>query len=1554
MKRGFSLWMALVLAIMTFLPGYAEESGIEAPVELATDAGDTGLIVLPEGEIPEPVEADPAEAIVVEEIEEAPVEMAGDASGLYYARVTGTDAAIPAGSVVLVIGAADGMLRAVWRGDDGVAEGAFEASALERLTPDAVDAYMDDITRQVDVPLYNGLLDYPLAAPFRAAETAEAETASDEAGEAADASVADVADVVIDAENLILGVREKYTLNAWAVDAEGRRLSGVTVKWASADSKTAKVTSKGVVTAVKVGETRLAASVGDIAATVTVKVMKKPAKVILEETALSIAAGSTYRLAPQADEGAWSAVYRYSSSKTGVATVSAEGVITAVSKGSATITVKSYNSKKATVKVTVTNPPVRMEGGELAVCENMTAALPVRLYDINGALTHDALTAAIAAESADPGCIALDAEKGTVTGVRKGEAVVDVACGELTAKVRVTVAAGPADMALDRDALAIGVKETYTVGYTLIPKAGETACAAEVKWSSSNAKVAKVDAATGEITAVKAGRAVVSATTQNGIVRTVAVTVGKAPTKLTVKPSTMKLTEDMTLPVEVTVNSGAACSTYTYESSNETVATVDANGNVTGHGTGAATITVRSYNKKKATVKVQVLGLPRALTLDQTEVDLAAAQTHAIAAKVTDGTGALTETNYTYTVISGAEYATVSDRGVVTALKKGAAQVEVRTHNGITATLTVNVADAPADILVNESALSLGVKETWDGLRYTLVPPEGEAHCAAVVRWSSSNAKIVKVDEVTGALTALKKGSATVTATTHNGLTARVAVTVEKAPTKLTLTPAKPELSVETTLQLIAVPNSGAASHSVTFESADPSVATVDANGLVTGVRRGTAVITATTFNKKKAKVTVTVNSKPERVELEGKSLLNKTSVTLSAKALDAQGMTVPASFTYSVDASSADPGCVSVTAAGRVTGVRPGRAVVRATLNEKLYALCDVTVLPAPSAVSLDETSVVLGVKETWEGPEVHMTFDAGVEAVATGYTWSSSNPKIASVDPETGVVTGVKKGKATITVTVENGLSDSYEVQVLTAPKSITVKPATLSLSEGMTYDALTVSMSSTSGCRTLSYVSDNPAAVTVDQAGRLTAVAPGKAVITVSAFNGVKDTVSVTVTGAPTQVFSTEALSLSVGDSYTLESYAADSAGNRVESSFTYAVLTGADVVSVSDKGVVKALKKGEATIRVSTQNGVHTHVELEGAAPVDTVCRVTVVDAPKTVTLSPTTLTLEAGERYTLKPVVKDAQKNVMTDVSLTYTSSNEKVATVSAKGVITAVSGGKAVITVSTLNGVTAKCTVNVSAKERYRFFGVYNFFEKGDGALHFPKNNAYSVEDVMSAADINGASYELLGVVGNPTKANWLAALDDAFSDSQDSDINVIYFCSHGYDKVDGTSGHYGMQLPGYNKNNANTYITSSEFYSHLSRINGKIVLILDSCYSGVFIDNLRSRLSAEGGRIAVMTAADDTTATYNTTTDTNRAHDYFTLYLLEGAGYSMTSHKFSGGMPADSNGDGQLTFYEMFHYARDEVLGNMSKNSRSSFHGSTAQDPQCYAGSLGNLVLFG
>ena len=137
--------------------------------------------------------------------------------------------------------------------------------------------------------------------------------------------------------------------------------------------------------------------------------------------------------------------------------------------------------------------------------------------------------------------------------------------------------------------------------------------------------------------------------------------------------------------------------------------------------------------------------------------------------------------------------------------------------------------------------------------------------------------------------------------------------------------------------------------------------------------------------------------------------------------------------------------------------------------------------------------------------------------------------------------------------------------------------------------------------------------------------------------------------------------------------------------------------------------------------------------------------------------------------------------------------------------------------------------------------------------------------------------------------------------------------------------------------------------------IKGQVILVLDSCYSGVFISNMKSSLDAQGGRISVMTAATNTRACYYNVTDTNAACDFFTYYLLMGAGYDMKgAHTFSGSMPADTNKDGKLTFNEMFNYAKKGVTTNVPGfKNKSWFHGDASQTPKVYTGSNGNLVLF-
>ncbi len=141
----------------------------------------------------------------------------------------------------------------------------------------------------------------------------------------------------------------------------------------------------------------------------------------------------------------------------------------------------------------------------------------------------------------------------------------------------------------------------------------------------------------------------------------------------------------------------------------------------------------------------------------------------------------------------------------------------------------------------------------------------------------------------------------------------------------------------------------------------------------------------------------------------------------------------------------------------------------------------------------------------------------------------------------------------------------------------------------------------------------------------------------------------------------------------------------------------------IASVSKKGVIKGVKVGSATITVTPKKGAKVKI------------KVTVRKAPTKVTLNKSKLAMEVGDTFRLKATLskKSASK-------LTWSSSKSAVAQVSDAGVITAVSAGKAVITVKTYKKkVLAKCTVEVKspafkvgvslptdALERWEFDGI--------------------------------------------------------------------------------------------------------------------------------------------------------------------------------------------------------------------------------------------------------
>jgi len=102
------------------------------------------------------------------------------------------------------------------------------------------------------------------------------------------------------------------------------------------------------------------------------------------------------------------------------------------------------------------------------------------------------------------------------------------------------------------------------------------------------------------------------------------------------------------------------------------------------------------------------------------------------------------------------------------------------------------------------------------------------------------------------------------------------------------------------------------------------------------------------------------------------------------------------------------------------------------------------------------------------------------------------------------------------------------------------------------------------------------------------------------------------------------------------------------------------------------------------------------------------------------------------------------------------------------------------------------------------------------------------------------------------------------------------------------------------------------------------------------------------------MTAATNTTACYYNIANTTTACDFFTMYLLMGAGYNLRTHSATGAHAADTNQDGKLTFNELFSYAKKSVRANVPRYRKKSwFHGNYKQSPNVYAGANGDLVLY-
>lgn len=296
---------------------------------------------------------------------------------------------------------------------------------------------------------------------------------------------------------------------------------GAIVAWTSSDEKVATVNADGKVTAVGVGEAVITASYGDAKASCTVNVASKGVTYGLDLRAseVTLDEGGTFQLwynytgetkdVPDDEEVV------YSTSDASIATVSANGLITAVKAGeaviSATCIIGGVSATCAvTVKGTVTPPPapeydLKLSETSVELTEGETKALTC---EFTGEAPKDAKIVWTSSNEA-----VATVKDGIVTAVKAGEAVITATCGDKSATCDVKVNAKPVPptpeygLQLSETSIELKEGESKVIGYEFTGEAPEDA---ELVWTSSNETVAMVE--NGVVTAVKAGNAVVTAT----------------------------------------------------------------------------------------------------------------------------------------------------------------------------------------------------------------------------------------------------------------------------------------------------------------------------------------------------------------------------------------------------------------------------------------------------------------------------------------------------------------------------------------------------------------------------------------------------------------------------------------------------------------------------------------------------------------------------------------------------------------------------------------------------------------------------------------------------------------------------------------------------------------------------------------------------------------------------------------------------------------------------------------------------------------------------------
>ncbi|MHB8128838.1 MAG: Ig-like domain-containing protein [Mobilitalea sp.] len=637
-----------------------------------------------------------------------------------------------------------------------------------------------------------------------------------------------------------------------------------------------------------------------------------------------------------------------------------------------------------------------------------------------------------------------------------------------------------------------------------------------LRWKSSNDKIVTIvesSAMTATIQGVAGGNAVISAINQDNVVvgychvsvQQSVISVVLSETEVTVDLSNKRLQLRATASPENALNKEII-----WSSTDPSKAKVDQNGLVTLLKPGTVSIIATSEDnaKAKAICNLNILIPVVSIALDETSKIMYAGQSARLSYVILPSNASTNTVTWTST---NASVVAVDATGKVSAKGVGSAVIILKTLDGgysVYCTITVKRVATSVKFDVSELALKTGA---FYYIKTTLTPKDSTDNGLV---WESSDTKVAIVDE-DGKVVARDAGTAIIMARTEAGGIAYCKVTVTQPVDGLILNFSEKTVFIGDEFKLkVSVSPSSATQLGVTWKSSNPKVAKVSADGEVSGLIGGVAVITCTTKDGGySATSVITVREAVTTIKLDYETYslgINKT-VTLKAT------VTTETATNPKVTWTSSNTKVLTVNKKGKVTGIKIGYATITATAQDgsEVEATCEIRVVTPVGSITVDKAYMAMLVGDS---KPLKVTIRPSNSTYRKA-KWTSSDESIAIVD-EDGVVTALKAGSTTIIAEAKDNSGKKAICYVAVRDRlpstGITLMDKKLTMVPGEE-KAVQVVLNPAASTDSFSWSTDNAAVAKVDKrTGKITARATGTANVTVMTDSGKTAVIEVTVIG------------------------------------------------------------------------------------------------------------------------------------------------------------------------------------------------------------------------------------------------------------------------------------------------------------------------------------------------------------------------------------------------------------------------------------------------------